>query len=77
MKNVNNEIILSANNTNIDEIMGYLDNFYTKHEDYRIEYTHLAELGVPRELLSVKIVLLTDELIEDGNLEYLAAEGTA
>jgi len=74
---LDNEIIVSRDNTNLDEIMDYLHEFYIEYEDYRLEFTHNAVLGVPRELLSVKVVVLTDELNEDGNLEYLIAEGIA
>lgn len=74
---LDNTIILSNNNQNRAEILDYLNEFYIRHEDYNIEFTYTSDMGMLGEVTHVTLHLYTDELKEDGNLEYLIAEGTA
>lgn len=74
MKDSIKEIIINGDNPNIIEVMDYLNEFYIIHEDYRMEFTHNAILGVPQELLKMTLHVYTDELATDGNLDYLIAE---
>lgn len=73
---MNYNIIINGDNPNISEILDYVRDYYVRHIDYNLEFEWTSDMGHIGEITSVTLSLLTDEIREDGNIQYLACEHT-